>query len=173
MVRYADGPRSRVEIAIDAPPDAVWPLVCDIDLPGRFSGEFQRAEWETEGPAPGAVFHGTNRHDAVGEWTTRCTVTGYEEGRSFEWTVGDLDHKTARWRFDLEPEGGGSRLAFTAEMGPGPSGLSAAIAAMPDREEQIVARRLQEWEANMTATVAGIKELAEGGAGADGGAAVG
>jgi hypothetical protein len=33
---------------------------------------------------------------------------------------------------------------------------------MPDKEERIVARRLQEWERNMRATVEGIKALAEG-----------
>jgi hypothetical protein len=46
-------------------------------------------------------------------------------------------------------------------MGPAPSGLSAAIDARPDREERIVARRLEEWQRNMTATVQGIKALAE------------
>jgi hypothetical protein len=31
----------------------------------------------------------------------------------------------------------------------------------PDRAEEIVARRLAQWEAGMHATVAGIRELAE------------
>ena len=47
-------------------------------------------------------------------------------------------------------------------MGPAPSGLSIAINAMPDKEERIVARRLEEFEANMRATLDGIKRLAEG-----------
>ena len=46
-------------------------------------------------------------------------------------------------------------------MGPAPSGLSIAIEAMPEKEERIVARRLDEFRANMQATVEGIKELAE------------
>jgi hypothetical protein len=46
-------------------------------------------------------------------------------------------------------------------MGPAPSGLTNAITAMPDTEERIIARRLQEHEANMRATVEGIKQLAE------------
>jgi hypothetical protein len=46
-------------------------------------------------------------------------------------------------------------------MGPAPSGLTIAIAAMPDKEERIVARRLEEFEANIRATLEGIKNLAE------------
>ena len=46
-------------------------------------------------------------------------------------------------------------------LGPAPSGLSIAITAMPDKEERIVARRLEEFEANMRATLEGIKNLAE------------
>jgi hypothetical protein len=39
--------------------------------------------------------------------------------------------------------------------------LTPAIEAMPDKEELIVARRLEEHRGNMAATVAGIKALAE------------
>jgi hypothetical protein len=33
---------------------------------------------------------------------------------------------------------------------------------MPEKEERIVARRLEEWRANMTANLEGIKALVEG-----------
>jgi len=46
-------------------------------------------------------------------------------------------------------------------MGPAPSGLTIAITAMPDKEERIVARRLEEYETNMRATLEGIKRVAE------------
>lgn len=163
MVKYANCPTADVEVVIEAPPAEVWPFVVDIDLPARFSPEFQGGRWVSDGsPVPGSVFEGTNKHDAVGEWTTTCTVTDLVPERVFEWTVGDIDDKTARWRFDLSPEGAGSRLRFSAEMGPGPSGLSMAIAAMPDKEEKIVANRLDEWKRNMRSTLDGIKALAEG-----------
>lgn len=163
MVKYADGPTTSVEVHVDAPTAAVWPLLCDIDLPSRFSEEFVRAEWIDDGPAPGATFRGYNRHRVVGEWNVVCTVTAFEPEQIFEWTVGDVDHKAARWRFDLLPDAdGGSTLRFSAEMGPGPSGLTPAIEQMPDREDDIVARRLGEWTANMQRTVDGIKGLAEG-----------
>jgi hypothetical protein len=47
-------------------------------------------------------------------------------------------------------------------MGPGPSGITALIEKMPDKEEKVIARRLKEWAANMSATVTGIKQMAEG-----------
>ncbi len=151
-----------VEVAIVAPTERVWPLLTDIELPAGFSEEFQGAHWlASEGPALGAVFEGTNHHPAAGTWTTQSTITAYEVGEIFEWTVGDVANMTARWRFDLEPSQAGSLLRFRAEMGPGPSGLDGPIAAMPDREEEIVGRRLGSWEQNMTATVQGIKALAE------------
>jgi hypothetical protein len=59
------------------------------------------------------------------------------------------------------PEGGGTRLRQWMRMGPAPSGLTPAIEAMPDKEERIVARRLDEHRFNMLATLAGIKDLAE------------
>jgi uncharacterized protein YndB with AHSA1/START domain len=161
MVKYADGPTTEVEIGIDAPPAAVWPLLTDINTPAAFSNEFQGAEWIDEGPALGARFEGRNRHDVAGEWRVTCTVTGFEPERVFEWTVGDVGSKAARWRYELAPDGAGCQLRFCAEMGPGPSGLTPAIDRMPDREEDIVARRLGEWTGNMTSTVEGIKRLAE------------
>ncbi len=174
MVKYADGPTTEAEVAIEAPPSAVWPLLIDINTPAAFSEEFQGADWldPVEGePDLGARFRGRNQHDVVGEWSATCTVSTVETGRVFEWTVagGDPPQKAARWRFDLSPvNGGSSRLRFSAEMGPGPSGLTPAIERMPDREEDIVARRLSEWNANMVRTIEGIKALAENTALAEG-----
>ncbi len=162
MVKYADAPTVSVEVSIAAPVDQVWPFLLDIDLPARFSEEFQGARWlDSEGAALGAVFEGTNSHPAAGTWTTQSTVTGLAVNEAFEWTVGDLTNRTALWRFELEPGQDGAKLCFRAEMGPGPSGLDGAIKAMPDREEEIVARRLSNWQQNMTLTVEGIKALAE------------
>ncbi|MGH3868264.1 MAG: hypothetical protein ACRDQ4_19525 [Pseudonocardiaceae bacterium] len=48
-------------------------------------------------------------------------------------------------------------------MGPGPSGLTAVIAEMPDLGENIIANRLKEHKRNMTATLEAIKRVAEQG----------
>lgn len=162
-MKYADGPSASVEVYIEAPPSAVWPFVCDINAPAAFSQEFQGADWldDHDGPVLGATFRGRNEHQVVGEWSAVCTITRMDHERVFEWTVGDVEHKAAQWRFDLEPDGVGSRLRFRSEIGPARSGLTPAIERMPDREEDIIAKRMGEHRANMQRTVDGYKQLAE------------
>lgn len=163
-MRYADGPTAELDTTIEAPPERVWPLVTDITLPARFSSEFQGARWidGADGPAVGARFRGRNHHPARGEWETTSTVVAVEDERVFEWRVGDPEQPSACWRFELLPEGTGTRLRQWTRLGPGPSPLTAAIASMPDKEERIIERRLSEHRTNMEATLAGIKALAEG-----------
>jgi uncharacterized protein YndB with AHSA1/START domain len=164
-VKYADGPTVEVEILVDAPPARVWELVTDINLPARFSAEFQGATWlaDATGPAVGARFRGRNRHPAIGEWETTSHVVACEPERVFEWAVTDPDQPSASWRYSLEAQGSGTRLTQWMRIGPGRSGLSIAIDAMPDREDRIIERRQSEHRENMTATIEGIKALAEGG----------
>jgi hypothetical protein len=49
------------------------------------------------------------------------------------------------------------------QLGPGPSGLSARIAELPDREADIIAARTAEHRRNMHATLEGLKTAAEQG----------
>jgi uncharacterized protein YndB with AHSA1/START domain len=160
-VKYADGPTVEVEILVAAPVERVWGLVSDIELPARFSSEFLGARWIDDDPKVGARFAGRNHHDALGEWETTSFVARYEPPLAFEWAVTDRDEPSASWWFELDEERGGTRLRQGVRLGPAPSGLSIAIAAMPDKEEKIVARRLAEHERNMRATLEGIKQLAE------------
>src|ERR1043165_647552 len=115
-------------------------------------------------PAGGARSTGRNSPPAIGEWATNPVVVECEPERVFAYVIGEPDQPSATWRFELEPLDGGARtrLRQWARMGPGPSGLTPAIEARPDKEERIVERRLEEWRTNMEATVAGIKALAEG-----------
>jgi hypothetical protein len=160
-VKYADGPTVTVEVMIEAPVSVVWEFVTDIDLPARFSDEFRGARWLDSGPALGARFVGRNWHNALGEWETTSIIDRYDPPRSFGWRVSDADNPSASWWFELEEELVGTRLVMGARMGPAPSGLSIAIDAMPNKEDRIVARRLEEFEENMTATLEGIRQLAE------------
>jgi uncharacterized protein YndB with AHSA1/START domain len=166
-VRYADHPTAEVEVYVDAPPARVWPLVTDVGLPARFSPELVSATWadDAPGPAVGARIVGRSRHPAIGEWETTSTVVACEPERVFGWAVGDPEQPAATWRFELAAEGSGTRLRQWVQVGPGRSGLTGAIEARPDKEERIVAARLGEWRAGMTATLTGIKELAEAGPG--------
>ncbi len=162
-MRFADSPTTESEIHVDAAPDVVWALVTDVDLPARFSDEFQGAQWldpDAE-PSIGSQFRGHNRNPGIGEWEVTCTVTEWAPSAAFTWTVGDLDAPVAVWQFTLTPDGTGTRLRQWARMGPGPSGVTSAIERDPENEEKIVGGRLRQWQRNMDATIAGIKALAE------------
>jgi len=162
-LRYADCPSTEAELLIEAPPAVVWALVCDIQTPARFSSEFQGGQWldGADGPVLGARFRGRNYHEARGTWETESTICEFEPGRAFGWAVGDPARPAARWRFTLQPDGSGTRVRQWMQMGPGESGISELIALMPDKEHRIIRRRLAEHQANMVATLAGIKDRAE------------
>ncbi len=160
-VTLADGPGTWVELEVAAPVEVVWGLVTDIDLPSQFSPEYLGGRWTGDGPALGASFIGRNRHERVGEWEVESFVDVYEPQRAFGWATVDRDDPGSRWRFRLSPTTAGTLLRYELILGPGPSGLTPAIAAMPDKEAQILDRRLAEHHANMVSTVAGIGRLAE------------
>ena len=132
-------------------------------MPGA-SPELQAVEWldGPSGPGLGARFAGHNRHETFGDWSTTSVIVEYDPPRAFAWAVGDPEEPSATWRFSLEPRDGGTLLRQWVQMGPGRSGLSFAIDQMPDKEQKIVFVRLREFEANMEATLAAIKRLAEG-----------
>lgn len=162
-MRYRDCPTVEVSERITADPAVIWSLVTDIALPVQFSTELQSAEW-LDGASEvvvGARFRGTNRHDSLGEWTTECQVVEVEPGRRWVWAVQGTEGVGATWGFELDPGSDAVTVRQWARMGPGPSGLTYAIGAMPDKEARIISRRLAEWGKNMTANLAGIRELAD------------
>jgi hypothetical protein len=155
-----------VEVSADiaAPIDQVWDLVSDISLMPAFSTELQSVEWADgfDGPCLGAQFLGTNRHAAIGVWTTCSQITEFDPPRAFEWAVGNPDGPAAVWRFDLASATDGTRLRYSARLGPGKSGVTMMIEREPDRAGQIVDNRMRQWVAGMEAVVAGLKTMAEG-----------
>ena len=161
--RLSDGPGTVVEIDIKALPAAVWPFVTDISFPAAFSNEFTGARWAEgcDGPALGASFIGSNTHPAIGSWEVPCFVHRFVEGREFGWVTSDADNPGARWRFELAGIAGATRLRFSVILGPGPSGISAAIANLPDKEPAILRRRIGEHRANMQRVIDGLKDAAE------------
>jgi hypothetical protein len=160
---YADCPAVAAQAYIEAAPDRVWPLVCDIYLMPGLSAEVQEVAWldGVTGPALGCRFVGRNANEYRGTWETVSTVIECDEPRRFAWAVGDPGHPMATWRFTLRPDGAGTVLEQRARMGPARSGLSLAIDAMPDKEAKIVFVRLREWEAGLKHNLAAIKEMAE------------
>ena len=160
-LRYADGPTTEVSRTIAATPAELWPYVSDIDLPARFSSEFRGAEWldGATGPSLGARFRGTNEHPVVGRWQVECTIVEFEPERVIGWKVAGPDGAAAQWRFTLEPVEGGTLVTQWCRIGPGRSGLSPAIERMPDREHEIVERRLAEHAGNMQKNLDGLAAL--------------
>ena len=163
MLTAMTEPGVEVHAAVYAPPQRVWDLVSDITLMPRFSTELQNVEWAEgfDGPGPGAEFLGRNRHPAIGEWTTCSRIIEFDAPHVFAWAVGDPAAPAALWRFEVTPATDGTRLSYTARIGPGKSGVTMLIDREPDRATEIVSGRLRQFLAGMAATVAGIKKLAE------------
>ncbi|MGB8388212.1 SRPBCC family protein [Mycobacterium sp.] len=163
--RYADKPTVEASTWIDADPDRVWNLVSDIKLMPTLSNELQAVEWadDADSPRVGARFIGHNEHQAFGQWSTTSQIVSCAAPHEFAWAVGEAGNPAATWRFRLAPRDGGTNLNYWMQMGPGRSGLSAAIDAMPDKEQKIVFVRLREFETSITKTLAAIKRLAEHG----------
>lgn len=166
--RHADGPGAFVEVDVKAAPEFLWPYVSDISFSADYSDEFKGARWgdEVTQPAVGARFIGANNNEFLGDWEIDCFLNRYDENRTFGWVSSDADNPGAQWWFDTSPIAGATRLRFSVRIGPGPSGLTMAIANMPDKEPRIIERRIQGLTANMTRVVNGIKEAAEGDAAA-------
>ncbi|WP_197694723.1 SRPBCC family protein [Mycobacterium sp. 852002-51971_SCH5477799-a] len=163
--RYADTPTVEASTWIDADPARVWALVSDIALMPAFSDELKAVEWAegSEGPRVGARFIGHNEHDAFGQWSSTSQIVACDQPHEFAWAVGQPDDPAAMWRFRLVPRDGGTLLNYWMQMGPGRSGLSVALEAMPDKEQKIVFVRLREFEGAIGKTLAAIKRLAEHG----------
>lgn len=163
-MRMSDLPTVDADVYIAAPPSRVWALVTDIAQMGHWSPEYRGGEWidGATGAAAGARFKGRNKRKER-EWESVSTVTEAEPEHAFAWAVGDPANAAATWRFDLAPEGAGTRVRQHVQIGPGPSGLTAVIAERPGREEDIVAARIAEHQRNMQATLEGLKAAAEQG----------
>lgn len=150
---------------VSAAPYRVWAVVTDITVMPSFSTELIGVEW-AEGftqPELGAQFVGRNRHPAIGEWTTRSQIVTFDPPKAFRWVVGSPETPSATWSFALSPAVDGTLLKYTAQIGPGPSGVTMMIERNPGRASQIIENRLAQLREAMAMTLAGIRVLAEAG----------
>lgn len=154
-MRYRDQPTIEVTQRVRCDVRTAWKFVTDIGLPARCSSELEAVEWlgESDGVEVGARFRGRNKHEAFGDWSTVCEVVEVQDGRRWVYNVIGPEGVSATWGFEVEPASDGVLIRQWARMGPGPSGLSPAIAAQPEKEARIVARRLAEWQQNMQANL--------------------
>jgi hypothetical protein len=131
-------PRVTRSTVVAAPPDEVFGLVSDLPGMGRFSPEAVGGSWadgRTE-PAVGAVFHGRNAQGRR-RWATRSTVTVCEPGRAFAFEVSSLGLPVAEWRYELAPEGEGTRLteSWVDRRGRLLRAVGGLVTGVSDREE--------------------------------------
>lgn len=159
----SDVPSVEVHLTVVAPPERVWELVSDVTRVGDWGAECVAAEWldGADGPVVGARFRGYQVRKSS-KWETTSTVIEAERGVSFAWAVEDPTNPAATWRYQLDSDESESTVVhYRAVMGPGTSGLTAKIAKSPDREEDLIALRLEEHKQNMMATLQAIKRAAE------------
>jgi hypothetical protein len=165
-MRYRDQPTVEVTQRVRCDVATAWELVTDIGLPARCSSELQAVDWLDGASAVevGARFRGRNKHEAM-EWSTVCEVTEVEavgDQRRWVYNVTGPESVVATWGFEVEPAGDGVLIRQWARMGPGPSGLTPAIVAQPEKEARIVSGRLAEWQQNMQSNLEWIRSAAEG-----------
>jgi hypothetical protein len=103
-------PSASGAITVNASPDAVFGLITDVEHAGWVQ-ECTTMNWldGAAGPAVGARFRGRNRN-GVRRWSTVSTVTGYEPGRRFGFSVRSLGVPVADWRYDLSDVADGCQV---------------------------------------------------------------
>jgi hypothetical protein len=96
---------------ISAPAEKVWGLVSDLPRMGEFSPENAGGKWVkgATGPAPGAIFAGTNKN-GFRRWKTTATVVECEPGKVFEIAISTGPVAVANWRYEFKDIDGGCRV---------------------------------------------------------------
>lgn len=108
----AQGPASvTAAIEIAASPSDVYALLTDLPTMASLAEEAHTMEWQKGSSAvPGAVFKGYNRNGSK-TWTTSCTVTEAEPGKTFGFAVKSSIVPIAHWRYDITETTNGCRVA--------------------------------------------------------------
>lgn len=154
---HVAGSRS-VAVSIEAPPSRVWPMIADLTRMGEWSPETVEVTWldGATQPAVGARFKGRNKRR--GSWSTTCTVTELEPGRTLAFSVGKGE---TTWRFDVDADGErGTTLRETFEIVTEPGAVGRWMTklgvgvAWADRADDL--------EAGARTTLENIKTAAEG-----------
>jgi hypothetical protein len=118
------------EIAAD--PATVYALITDLPTLATLAEEVNTMEWHRgDRVERGAVFKGRNQAGTK-KWTTSCTVTHAEPGRTFAFDVKSLVFPVAHWRYDISATDGGCTVTErTWDKRPGwfrtPAGIATGV----------------------------------------------
>lgn len=145
----------RAEALVDAAPARVWELLSDVTNLPDWSPELVRmVPLKPGGLRVGQWYLGVNRRKAV-VWPSRSVVAVLEPGRTLAW---DTTSSGARWIWELEPEGTGTRVVHRR---PVPQRLTAVSRAFAPLFLGGSDGHADELEAGMAQTVARLKAAAE------------
>lgn len=145
-----------VALHVDAPPEAVWTVVADLERMGEWSPECYRVSW-LDGAGPparvGARFKGRNRWGPV-RWSMTCEVKTADPGRELSWSTVQGGRDVVTWRYRFEPDGAGTNVVESFE-----------VHWLPPTarffEDVVMVNRDSRREAAMRATLMGVKAVAE------------
>ena len=148
-------------VVVRAPADTIWALVSDITRTGEWSPENTGGVWldGATGPAVGARFKGANRRGRT-KWSTTCRVIASDPGRQFAFETGREGKPETLWRYVLEPAGDGETKVTESFELVKPLG---AVSNLVTRITTGVRDRRADLEANVRASLARIKAIAESG----------
>jgi len=156
--------RGEATLTIAAAPDAIYGLISDITRMGEWSPECIGCDWMDghDKAVVGAQFHGHNRNDS-NAWTTPNTIVVADEGREFAWVVGRPDFVVCSWRFVFEPNGTGTKVTESFQLGDREVGFGEALAkAEPEQRTTMIEHRTKQLVEGMNHTLERLKAAAEG-----------
>ena len=157
-----DNPTATASVEIQADPDLVYDIVSDVTGVPDWAAETERCRWigGATGAAVGAKFRGRNRYRTIPWWTT-SKVTAADRGRRFAFQVYLGLVPTAQWEYAIEPIEGGCRVTESTkrQVPKAVSGPANRLLGVKDRDEHN--------QRNIEATLAALKQFAEGRARAD------
>jgi hypothetical protein len=105
-------PSASARTEVNAPPEVVYALLCDLPGMSRVAEEFERGSWlgGAREAAVGARFRGHNTRPGR-RWSTTAVVTEAEPGRRFAFEVSSVARiPVSRWEYDIQPTDGGCRV---------------------------------------------------------------
>jgi hypothetical protein len=108
----------QLTVHVGAPAEAVYALVADVTRTPEFSPEILSCTWldGATGPAAGARFEAVNKVARGPAWRNRPVVTTARSGREFAFSRTEKLSGTLVWRYQLEPDGPGTRLTESYEV---------------------------------------------------------
>jgi hypothetical protein len=153
-------PTYSASVTIAAPPGRVWELVIAMERYGEWSSENTGGYWRkgADGvPGTGKLgdqFVGINRRDGV-EWKAFVEIVERDEEKAYAFVTGGRELNLVLWRYELEPDGDGTRLTESWTL------QNPAYYDDHGGAEEI-ARRRANAEDSINATLQGMKATAEG-----------